>query len=146
MGVAQLASRSPHYLNSRMRPIFSFPAAPAAADASERRPYQRTNPVGARLRRDRSLRAVRTQRTPWKGVPTNTMPGSLSRSKSSRGSCNSPSHTTRRASYGTSRFPSTGYNERNQPLFSEPFVAHCLACLWSHRHPVPALAASRKKP
>ena len=27
-----------------------------------------------------ALRADRTQRTPWKGVPTNTMPGSLSRS------------------------------------------------------------------
>jgi len=43
MGVAQLASHSPLYPNSRMRPIFSFPAAPAAAVTPEACPYQRTH-------------------------------------------------------------------------------------------------------
>ena len=43
MGVAQLASDLSHYLNSRMRPIFSFPAAPAAAVTPEACPYQRTH-------------------------------------------------------------------------------------------------------
>jgi hypothetical protein len=43
MGVAQLASHFPLYPNSRMRPIFSFPAAPAAAVTPEACPYQRTH-------------------------------------------------------------------------------------------------------
>ena len=42
MGVAQLASHSLHYLNFRSRPIFSFPAASAAAVTPEACPYQRT--------------------------------------------------------------------------------------------------------
>ena len=49
MGVAQLTSHSPLYPNSRMRPIFSFPAAPAAAVTPEACPYHANRSVGATL-------------------------------------------------------------------------------------------------
>ena len=47
MGVAQLTSHSPLYPNSRLRPIFSFPAAPAAAVTPEACPYHANPSVGA---------------------------------------------------------------------------------------------------
>ena len=81
MGLAQLASHSPHYPNSRMRPIFSFPAAPAAADASERRPYQR-HLVGARLR-TRPLTPCRphitdaSERRPYQLLPPKQKPAAF---------------------------------------------------------------------
>ena len=82
MGVAQLASHSPLYPNSRMRSIFSFPAAPAAAVTPDACPYHANPPVGAAtpLLVGAALRADRAKRTPRRGAPTNTMPGSLSRS------------------------------------------------------------------
>ena len=102
MGVAQLASHSPPYPNSRMRPIFHFlrrlPQRSRRRRAPTSEPIGRggnTALVGAARHSRRSawlatnreprlrggyLRAVRVQRTPRRGVPTNTMPGSLSRS------------------------------------------------------------------
>ena len=61
-----LLMRPPPYPNSRMRPIFSFPAVSAAAVTPEACPYHANPSVGA------ALRAVRVQRTPRRGVPTNT--------------------------------------------------------------------------
>ena len=84
MGEAQLASHSLLYPNSRMRPIYFFPAASAAAVTPEACPYQRPHPVGTRLRRVRppcrprpppGRGASETRpRTPWKGAPTNIRP------------------------------------------------------------------------
>ena len=90
MGVAQLASHSPLYPNSRMRPIFfiscgvcrsghaggvPLPANPSvgAARHSRRSAWLATNRE-PRLRGG-YLRADRAKRTPRRGAPTNTASG-----------------------------------------------------------------------
>jgi len=66
--LAALPNRSPTSTNTASG-RGGTPCRPRTTDASERRPYQLAAPLRDRI-----------QRTPRRGVPTNTMPGSLSHS------------------------------------------------------------------
>jgi hypothetical protein len=68
MGVAQLASHSPLYPNSRMRPFFFISCGVCRSGHAGGVPLPANPSVGA------ALRAVRAKRTPRRGVPTTWRP------------------------------------------------------------------------